>query len=192
MTTGPFKKLSVSLPISITWTDYPSVGDCAVIVYFTGCGHKCPGCQNPELQDSDTGTYFMYNELADMIMEEAEKAHTKKVVFSGGDAYFQPSVEINLLVHTLNESGYEICIYTGAGIKEVYSKIPYATYYKCGKYDEQDREREWGKFPDKMVFVSRNQKLYNNKCKLVSVDNVFYFRKRDTFKARVRKLLKRG
>ena len=185
-----WKKSSVSLPIGITWTDYPTKDDCAAIVYFCGCGHNCPGCQNPGLQNPENGKYFMYDELADMIEIEATKARTKKVVFSGGDPFFQPPVNMEMLIHTLKKDGYEICVYTGADIKDVLEKIPYATYYKCGKYDEQNKETEWGKFPDKMVFVSKNQALYNSKGKKISVDNVYYFSKWDTFKAKIKKWFK--
>ena len=97
---------------------------------------------------------------------------------------------MEMLIHTLKKDGYEICVYTGADIKDVLEKIPYATYYKCGKYDEQNKETEWGKFPDKMVFVSKNQALYNSKGKKISVDNVYYFSKWDTFKAKIKKWFK--
>lgn len=185
-----WKMSSVSLPIGITWTDYPSKDDCAVIVYFCGCEHNCPGCQNPELQKFGNGSFFMYNELADMIKAAAERAHTNKVVFSGGDPFFQPQVDMEMLIYELNNSGYKICIYTGADIKDIMAKFPRATYYKCGKYDERNKEKEWGKFSDKMVFVSKNQALYNSEGKQISVDNVYYFSKWDTFKAKIKKWFK--
>lgn len=190
-TTFEFEPLTVSLPISITWTDFPSKNECAVIVYFTGCGHNCPGCQNPELQNSKTGKEIEWDELADMIMIEAEKALTKKVVFSGGDPYFQPSFEINVVVADLVTRGYQVCIYTGADIKDIMAKFPRATYYKCGKYDERNKEKIWGKFSDKMVFVSKNQALYNSEGKQISVDNVYYFSKFDTFKAKIKRWFKK-
>ena len=114
-----YKRLSVSLPLGITWTDYPSIGDCAVIVYFTGCKHDCPGCQNPELQDHSMGTWFDYVELANMIIDEAEKAHTNKVVFSGGDVYFQAldTIDVMRLIIALNQAGLEICVYTNKQTK---------------------------------------------------------------------------
>lgn len=184
------KKFSVSLPIGITWTDFPSKYNCAVIVYFCGCGHNCPGCQNPQLQNPNNGTYLMYYELINMVMAEARKAHTNKIVLSGGDPYFQPGAVISRFVSDLIAKEYEVCVYTGADIKDIRKKIPNATYYKCGKYDEQNKEKEWGKFPDKMVFVSKNQALYNKDGKKISVDNVYCFNKWDTFKAKVKKFFK--
>jgi len=188
--TVTWKMSSVSLPVGITWTDFPSKKDCAVIVYYCGCSHGCPGCQNPELQNPDNGTYMAYDELISIIMDEAEKAHTNKVVLSGGDPYFQPGTDISAVVSALVIRGYEVCVYTGANIEDVRRKIPFATYYKCGKYDEQNKEKEWGKFSDKMVFVSKNQALYNGKGKQISVDNVYYFSKWDTFKAKIKKWFK--
>lgn len=185
------QELSISMPISITWTDFPTKEDCAVIVYFCGCGHNCPGCQNPELQDFSYGKKVTWFELSDMIADEAKKAHTNKIVFSGGDAYFQPKEEINNLICDLFYTGHKICIYTGANIEQARKKFVYATYYKCGKYDERIKEKNWGKFSDKMVFVSKNQKLYNSEGKQISVDNVYYFNKWDTFKAKIKKCLNR-
>lgn len=190
MSTG-LKEFSVSLPLSITWTDFPDKESCAVIVYFSGCSHNCPGCQNPELQDSNYGEKVDYDKLRDMIFKEAKKAHTNKIVLSGGDPYFQPTLELNELVYGLIFNGFKVCIYTGADFESVYKKIPHATYYKCGKYDETQKENQWGKFSDKMVFVSKNQKLYDNKGKLISVNNVYYFNKWDTIKAKVKKFLNR-
>lgn len=185
-----FTKLSVSLPIGITWTDYPTKDDCAVIIYFTGCWNNCPGCHNPELQDPGTGTWFECSEVKDMIEKEAEKAHTNKIVFSGGDPFYQNNGSMNSLVSMLNHDGYEICIYTGVDISLIKGEIPHATYYKCGKYDERVKEKEWGKFSDKLVFATKNQKLYDRNGKQISVDNAYYFSKWDTFKAKIKKCFK--
>lgn len=186
-----FKKLSVSLPLSITWTDFPDKESCAVIVYFSGCKHGCSGCQNPGLQRFDSGSMLDWWEIKSMIEDECYKAKTKKVVLSGGDPYFQPR-EIEYIIIGLAAEDYEVCVYTGADIKSAMERVPYATYYKCGKYDEHNKEKEWGKFPDRMVFVSKNQRLYDKDGKQISVDNVYYFSKWETFKARIRKFLKRG
>jgi len=186
-----FEEFSISTPISLTWTDFPDKDSCAVIVYFSGCLHDCPGCQNPELQDFNYGTKIDYVTLRKMIFDEVKKAHTDKVVLSGGDPYFQPSFEIDALVCGLVNAGIKVCVYTGADFDSIHKKIQYATYYKCGKYDETQKEKSWGKFSDKMVFVSKNQKLYNKEGKLLSVDNVYYFDKIDKFKAKIKKFLNR-
>lgn len=184
--------LTVSLPLSLTWTDFPNSSDCAVIIYFTGCKHSCPGCQNPELQ-KNIGTRFKAEELFNQVTLEAAKAKTNKIVLSGGDAIFQPLPELDCFLRLLWEEGYEICFYTGSDDinKLVNDFSPYVTYYKCGKYDERNKEKTWGKFPDKMVFVSKNQKLFDRNGRQISVDNVFYFKKWDTTKAKIKKFLKR-
>ncbi len=179
-------KLKVSLPLSLTWTDYPNSSDCAVIIYFTGCKHNCPGCQNPELQEFN-GTEFDAVELFELTRKEAEKAKTNKIVLSGGDAYFQDETSLRGFLYLLYENGFEVCFYTGGDrIRQLKLKFfPYVAYYKCGKYDEQNKEKEWGKFSDRMVFVSKNQKLYNRDGKQISVDNVYWFKRIDAFKAKV-------
>lgn len=179
--------LTVSLPVSLTWTDFPDSSSCAVIIYFTGCGHNCKGCQNPELQKFN-GTKFKAEELFSLVKSEAIKAHTDKVVLSGGDAFFQPWAEMDAFLRLLWEEEFQVCLYTGCDdINTLKTNFwPYVTYYKCGKYDERNKETTWGKTGDKITFVSKNQRLYNQDGKLISVGNTYYFKKWDTIKAKIR------
>ena len=188
--TVKYEPLTIKLPLSITWSDFPTKDNCAVIVYFTGCENGCPGCQNPELQNPDNGAKMEWYDLAEIIKDEAYRAHTNKVVLSGGDPFYQPGAELHNLICHLVAKDYEVCVYTGVDIDEVRRKLPFATYYKCGKYDEQNKEKTWGKFYNRMVFVSKNQKLYNKNYKQISVDNVYYFKKWDTIKAKIKKIFK--
>lgn len=188
--TVEYGPLTISPPLSITWTDFPTKSDCAVIVYFAGCKNDCPGCQNLELQNPDSGIKIDWRDLAEAIKSEAEKAHTNKIVFSGGDPFYQPTTELDNLICHLVARNYEVCIYTGVGIHEIHFKFPFATYYKCGKYDEQNKEKDWGKFSNKMVFATKNQRLYNKDCKQISVDNVYYFSKWGMLKAKLKKFFK--
>lgn len=187
--------LTVSLPLSLTFTDFPDRDNLAVIIFFSGCKNNCPGCQNPELQDFNFGTKMTAVDLYNEVDKYASCKGIRKVVLSGGDPYFQDETEMSLFLHLLYTTDYEICLYTGVSdLESIKEKFwPYVTYYKCGKYDEREhiKERYWGKFPDKMVFVSKNQKLYNRDLKQISVDNVYYFDHWDTLKAKVRKFLKR-
>ena len=185
--------LTVSFPLSFTFTDFPDRESAALIIFFTGCKNGCPGCHNPELQDFNYGTKITATELFNKVEEMAVPKGITKIVLSGGDPYFQDEIELDLFLHLLYTNSYETCMYTGiTDLVSLENKFwPYVAYYKCGKYDERVKEKEWGKFPDKMVFVTKNQRLYNRDYKQLSVDNVYYFNRWDTFKAKVKKFLKR-
>lgn len=185
--------LTVSLPLSLTWTDFPDKENTALIIYFTGCEHNCPGCQNPELKNYNFGTKFTATELFEMVEKEARHKGIDKIVLSGGDPYFQDCTELRLFLHLLYTNGYDICMYTGCeNLEDIRYKFwPYVAYYKCGKYDERIKEKVWGKTNNKMVFATKNQKLYNRELKQISVDNVYYFNNLDTLKAKIKKFLKR-
>ena len=185
--------LTVSLPLSLTWTDFPDKENVAIIIYFTGCKNGCPGCHNLELQDPNFGTKFTATELFNKVEEMARPKGITKIVLSGGDPFFQDEVELYLFMHLLYTNDYEICMYTGiTDLETLRLKFwPYVAYYKCGKYDERIKEQRWGKFNDKVVFVTKNQRLYNRDFKQLSVDNAYYFKPWDTFKAKVKKFLKR-
>lgn len=185
--------LTVSLPLSLTFTDFPDKENIAIIIFFTGCKNGCPGCHNPELQDFNYGIKFTATELFEKVEEMARPKGITKIVLSGGDPYFQDEIELDLFLHLLYTNGYEICMYTGitdlVSLKEKF--WPYVAYYKCGKYDERIKEKEWGKFSDKMVFATKNQKLYDGDLIQLSIDNVYYFNRWGKFKAKVKKFLKR-
>lgn len=135
-------KFTVSMPIGITWTDYPDPIEHAVIVYFSGCFHDCRGCQNPELQNYSFGDEFSLEELESMIVNECNSTHTDKVVFSGGDCLYQDLSLLNRLIKDLNSTGISVCVYTGFSIEYIKKHISGAAFYKCGKYDERMKEKE--------------------------------------------------
>lgn len=186
--------LTVSLPLSLTWTDFPDKENVALIIFFTGCKNGCPGCHNPELQDFNYGTKFTAVELFDKVKEMTLSKGITKIVLSGGDPFFQDEIELGLFLHLLHTNSYEICMYTGiTDLENLKLRFwPYVAYYKCGKYDERIKEKKWGKFRNKMVFATKNQKLYDRNFKQLSVGNVYYFKSWETFKAKFKKFLKRG
>lgn len=185
------KDVTVSLPLGVTFTDFPDKENCAVIVYFSGCFHDCIGCQNPELKSFDYGTSIPIKKLEKYIKDECNKAHTTNIVFSGGDCAYQPVSYINELICNLEASGYKVCVYTGFNIKWISEHICGASYYKCGVYDERQKEKEWGKDSEKIVFVTKNQRLYNKRYRQISVENKYYFNRIDRIKAKIKWLFRK-
>lgn len=158
-----------------TYLDYPSPEGNAVIVYFTGCEHHCPGCHSPLLQKivkySETN-----EEILDKIKTYCKRADTNKLVFLGGDPLYSET-NINLTKYLVNNlaNNYDICIFTGYDINYVKNlSIQGVKYYKCGKFD-QTKLRQSKKTDDEYILASPNQNFYDGNYNLLSKDGILTF-----------------
>lgn len=169
--------------ISTTFQDYPDDESQAVIVYFAGCSHGCLGCQNREEQEYNCkGSYNITPEDLDMTIETlCQRNRTNKVVFSGGDPFFEKNrQEVLELASYLENKHINVCIYTGFPITEVKNfyegkLLTHASFFKCGKYRELQKETSWGKTNESLVLATRNQAFYNSNFEKISADNILYF-----------------
>lgn len=76
-------------------------------IYFAGCQHHCPGCQNPSTWDPMTGEDMSYDQILDRI------AHNGfDVTFSGGDPLFQVD-SLTGLAEKIRGMGKRIWLFTG-------------------------------------------------------------------------------
>ena len=106
----------------LTFIDYPTADDWAVIFYFAGCCNNCSNCQNRELQNPDyKGGMIIQDEegLYNLVKEICKKQDTTKIVLSGGDPLYPANREI--VKNFLNKYSdlYDIYIYTGYSIDDV-------------------------------------------------------------------------
>lgn len=78
------------------------------VVFVQGCGHHCPGCQNPDTWDFDGGTEIRVEWIAEQF-----KKHRllDGITLSGGDPFYQQE-ECLRLIELLPE-GTNVWIYTG-------------------------------------------------------------------------------
>ena len=150
--------------ISETFSDYPDFVSLAVIAFFEGCSHNCKGCQSPELQKVKEENKKSLEECFEKITDRCKRNDTNKIVLSGGDPY-DSGKPILKLISKLQESGYEVCVYTGYDLLEVLSfynekDLRFPSYLKCGVYREDQLNDTFGKSNDKFVLVSKNQAFY--------------------------------
>lgn len=85
------------------------------VIWTQGCGHACPGCQNPLTHDFSGGVEV---ELDD-IKEDLKTLELQKgITFSGGDPIYQIDavLELSKFIKTL---GMDIWVYTGFTYEEV-------------------------------------------------------------------------
>jgi len=159
-----------------TFIDYPDNSSYAISIYFCGCSHGCSGCHSKELKDFYSGTEVSPDELYELIDRMVDFNRTNKLVFIGGDPLFNKNVGgVNNFIKKYGHK-YDICIYTGYDINHVLSLRLNSNfkYIKCGTYDINLKQQSF-KDDSKMVFASRNQKLYDNKFNLLSTDGIYYF-----------------
>lgn len=149
--------------IKETFLDYPDNESLSIIIYFTGCSWACLFCQNKELQDINSGKFISVEDLAIKIKTYAKRVGTDKIVFSGGDPFYQYEELVELL--NLLED-FDICVYTGYSIEEVTGfleafncKKP-PLYIKCGAYREDLRDPNMGKTDSQFVLASKNQAFF--------------------------------
>lgn len=162
----------------LTFIDYPTADDWAVIFYFAGCCNNCSNCQNRELQNPDyKGGMIIQDEegLYNLVKEICKKQDTDKIVLSGGDPLYPANREI--VKNFLNKYGslYDICIYTGYSIDDVKEfGIQNFKFIKCGRYDET-RKQISEKTEDHIQLASTNQNFYNAKYEQLSQNGILKF-----------------
>ncbi len=77
---------------NITKDDMLNGDGLRVVLWVAGCGHACPGCQNPVTWDAEGGLPFDGAARAELF-HELEKEYVSGVTFSGGDPLFPPNRE---------------------------------------------------------------------------------------------------
>ena len=79
------------------------------VLFFQGCPHHCPGCQNPETHDVSGGE----TTTTEAILADIKSTKfLDGVTFSGGDPLMQPDalLELSKAVHDM---GLNVWVYTG-------------------------------------------------------------------------------
>ena len=78
------------------------------VIWTQGCGHKCPGCQNPQTWDFKCGGLVPL----DMVYEAIDELEYQDgITFSGGDPMYQPYPCMKIAKYC-KEKGYNIWVYT--------------------------------------------------------------------------------
>ena len=62
-----------------------------IVLWLSGCSHRCKGCQNPQTWDANGGMLFDKN-AEDKLFREIDKSYISGLTLSGGD----PLCETNL------------------------------------------------------------------------------------------------
>lgn len=98
--------LNVSGIVTDSVVDGPGI---RTTIFFQGCPHHCPGCQNPETWEFGIGTDMTVSDIIDAVRTNPI---VRGVTLSGGEPFAQ-NEEIVELAKRLKECQYEVAAYTG-------------------------------------------------------------------------------
>jgi anaerobic ribonucleoside-triphosphate reductase activating protein len=86
------------------------------VVWFQGCGRRCPGCFNPKTHPSEGGETVAVSRLADTLLAE----NPDGVTISGGEPFDQPDALLTLLRKLRRRSPLKsLLVFTGYTMDEV-------------------------------------------------------------------------
>lgn len=110
----------------ITAPDIANGTGCRVVLWISGCNHKCKGCHNPETWDYKYGKKFD-EDAKNIIYQWLSKPYIKGLTISGGDPLDRSNDELleilDLCVYVkTNFPDKDIWIYTGFTYEQLLEK----------------------------------------------------------------------
>lgn len=84
------------------------------VVFLQGCGHHCPGCQNPETWDFDGGHEVSPRDIVRQYRKHARLLDG--ITLSGGDPFYQEAECLKLLDLL---PGVNVWVYSGFNYEEI-------------------------------------------------------------------------
>lgn len=77
---------------NITYPDMNNGEGLRVVLWLSGCSHKCRGCQNPQTWDANSGISF--DEFAkEELLRELDKDYILGLTLTGGDPLFENNLD---------------------------------------------------------------------------------------------------
>ena len=123
-------------------------------IYCCGCTKNCPSCQNPELQDFNSGMTMTTSEILDIIMDR--KDLIESVIFLGGDWAHYSRELWKICMYIKQVTILTTVLYTGEKIHRLNpALLPYLDIIIDGKYQCHNKSLF-------TVPSSLNQKVYVN------------------------------
>lgn len=122
---GEYEEMELETPSSpfnyhdITKDDMNNGEGLRVVLWMSGCNHRCPGCQNPETWDAASG--IAYTEETEMeLFDDLSKEWIDGITFSGGDPLFPKNRgPVRDIIEKLKKKYPEktVWLYTGYSLK---------------------------------------------------------------------------
>ena len=117
-----------------------------VILWVSGCDHRCKGCQNPKTWDYKSGFEFT-EEIQEEILQELAKEHIQGITFSGGDPLnFHNTGDTLCFIDRIRKEfdNKDVWLYTGYDIEMIPDMIlSMIDVIVDGKFDESKAEENY-------------------------------------------------
>lgn len=116
-------------------------------IWFAGCKHRCKGCSNPELWNTDK-RYFVTAEQTEKMLRDIAGYHViDGFTVTGGDPMEQAE-EITDLLERVTDITEDIMLYTGYDIEELTSEPHKKLLDKTavlidGRYEEERNDNSF-------------------------------------------------
>lgn len=117
---------------------------CRVVLWVSGCSHRCQNCQNPQTWDKNNGIPFDLDTFFE-ICDYLDKPYISGITFSGGDPLLPDNREIIQAISTLVKFYHPTktqCLYTGYKWEEI-KDLPIMEYLDViidGQYEDSKRD----------------------------------------------------
>lgn len=128
----------------ITKDDMKNGDGLRVVLWVSGCGHRCPGCQNPITWDPADGLIF--DEAAKWeIEEQLMNSYISGITFSGGDPLFPDNLqEVTAYIKVLKDRFPDktVWLYTGEIWEDIQDLevLPYIDVLVDGRFEQDKRD----------------------------------------------------
>ena len=123
---------------NITYPDMNNGEGLRVVLWLSGCSHKCRGCQNPQTWDANSG--ILFDESAkEELFRELDNDYITGLTLTGGDPLFESNLdgvldlvtEVNERYNTIQDTNKirlsspqkSIWLYTGFTWEDIFSRI---------------------------------------------------------------------
>ena len=133
---------------NITYPDMNNGSGLRVVLWLSGCSHKCKSCQNPQTWDKNSGILFD-NIAEEELFEALSKDYISGITFSGGDPLHENNIsEVLSFVNEIKLSFPEktIWLYSGYSFAKFfqlrnYEGVKLHLPYSCHQEIEEDKIR---------------------------------------------------
>jgi len=128
----------------ITKDDMKNGDGLRVVLWLSGCRHRCPGCQNPVTWDPEDGLPFDLSAKKE-VEEQMEKPYISGLTLSGGDPLFPGNVrEVTEYVKDLKRRFPDktIWLYTGEVWEDLqeFEILRYLDVLVDGRFEQEKQD----------------------------------------------------
>ena len=107
---------------NITYPDMNNGSGLRVVLWLSGCSHKCKGCQNPQTWDANSGIPFDKS-AKEELFRELDKDYISGLTLTGGDPLFESNLDGVLDLVTEVNKRYNTTQYIDVNTRENHNML---------------------------------------------------------------------